>query len=159
MQTEIFELIKKAIEDFMPANKILGIKVLEIKSGYAHIHVPFKEEFVGDFIQGRWHGGILASVADTAGGIAGATALLSSEDKLNTIDMRMDYLHAATNRDIEARAQVIKNGKTIIKVDIQLFQDPKAPPVAIARCVYSVIRTDNGQKPFNRKSLDFLAML
>jgi len=159
MQNEIFELIKKGIEDFMPANKILGIKVLEIKSGYAHLHVPFKEDFIGDFIQGRWHGGFLAAIADTAGGVAGATALLSPEDKLNTIDMRMDYLHAATARDIEAKAQVIKNGKTIIKVDIQLFQDPKESPVAVARCVYSVIRTQSDQTQFKRKSLDFLALL
>lgn len=140
MEDNLFELIKVGIEDFMPANKILGIKVLEIKFGYAHLHVPFKKEFIGDFMQERWHGGFLASIADTAGGVAGATTLNSPKDRLNTIDMRMDYLHAATAHDIEAKAQVIKNGKTIIKVDIQLFQAAKESPVALARCVYSVIR-------------------
>ncbi len=138
-----FELIKKAIEDYMPANRIFGLRVLEINSGYAHIHVPFKDDFIGDFMQGRWHGGILASIADTAGGVAGATCLQSPQDRLNTIDMRIDYLHAAaTSLDIDAKAQVIKNGKTIIKVDVQLFQKNNTAPVAVARCVYSAFRAE-----------------
>lgn len=142
-----FELIKKAIEEYMPANKIFGLRVLEINPGYAHIHVPFKQDFIGDFMQGRWHGGILASIADTAGGVAGATCLQSPQDRLNTIDMRIDYLHAAAvSQDIDAKAQVIKNGKTIIKVDIQLFQNQDREPVAVARCVYSAFRVEKQEK-------------
>ncbi|MBK8293189.1 MAG: hypothetical protein IPK96_21910 [Flammeovirgaceae bacterium] len=55
----------------MPANKILCLKIVEITAGSVHILVPFKEEFIGDFIQGRWHGGILAAIADTAEGWLG----------------------------------------------------------------------------------------
>jgi uncharacterized protein (TIGR00369 family) len=126
----------------MPANKILGLKILKIQSGYAYIQIPFKEEFIGDFIQKRWHGGILASIADNAGGVVGATLLNSIQDKLNTIDMRIDYLHGAIIGDIFAEAKIVKNGKTIIKVDIELFQNDRKDPVAIARCVYSVLRDE-----------------
>jgi uncharacterized protein (TIGR00369 family) len=135
-----FQLIKYGIENLMPANKIFGIEVLEIKYGFALIKVSFKEDFIGDFIQGLWHGGILASIADTAGGVVGATVLSSPHDKLNTIDMRMDYLHGAVKKDIYAKASVIKNGKRIIKVDVELFQDEKEEPVALARCAYSILR-------------------
>lgn len=137
------DMIKHGIEQLMPANKILGIEVVEIKPGYALLRVPFKEDFIGDFIQGRWHGGFLASIADTAGGIAGTTALNSPLDRINTIDMRMDYLHGAVKKDIYAKARIIKNGKTIIKVDVELYQDEREEPVALARCVYSILRSEN----------------
>jgi len=142
MHENDFQLLKHAIENMMPANKILGLNIVEVTVGSVHIHVPFKEEFIGDFLQGRWHGGILAAIADTAGGIAGATTLHSDKDRLNTVDMRIDYLHAAIKTDIYAKARIIKNGKTIIKVDVALFQNEKEEPVALARCVYSVQRNE-----------------
>ncbi len=141
-EEEKLNLIKQAIENFMPANKIMGIQIIEIKSGYTLIRVPFKEYFIGDFIQARWHGGFLVSIADTAGGVAGATILNSPLDKLNTIDMRIDYLHPAIEGDVYAKAKIIKNGKTIIKTDVELFQNEKDEPVALARCVYSVLRSE-----------------
>ena len=37
--------------------------------------------------------------------------------------MRIDYLHAATSEDIFAKAKIVKSGKTIIKVNVELFQN------------------------------------
>ena len=34
MQKEFIELLKKGIEELMPANQLLGIKILEVKSGF-----------------------------------------------------------------------------------------------------------------------------
>ena len=53
MHENDFQILKHAIENMMPANKILGLKIVEITAGSVHIHVPFKEEFIGDFIPGR----------------------------------------------------------------------------------------------------------
>lgn len=139
---EKHKIIQQTYEDLMPANKILGLKIIEIQTGYAHIHIPFKEEFIGDFVQKRWHGGILASIADSAGGIAGATVTDFLQDKLNTIDMRIDYLHGTKPGDMYAKAKILKNGKTIIKTDIELFKNENEEPVAIARYVYSVLRCE-----------------
>jgi uncharacterized protein (TIGR00369 family) len=141
-EQEKLDLIKQGIEEVMPANRILGMKIEEIRPGYTLIRVPFKDDFIGDFIQGRWHGGFLASIADTAGGIAAATVLNSPFDRVNTIDMRIDYLHGAKKGDVYAKARIIKRGKTIIKADVELFQDEKEEPVALARCVYSVLLAD-----------------
>ncbi len=123
----------------MPANKIFGLVIEGFKEGYAKIHVPFKEEFIGDFIQKRWHGGILASIADTTGGIVCASVMDSPKDRFNTIDMRVDYLHGAIEKDLTAEGRMIKHGKRIIKVDISLFQE-KDDPIAVARISYSVLR-------------------
>ncbi len=134
-----FTVLKQVFESQMPVNKFLGLEVLELKDGFAKIHIPFKEEFIGDFIQKRWHGGIQASIADSAGGIAALTSISSFEEKVNTIDMRIDYLLGSEPKDIYAEAEIIKNGKRIIKVDVKLYHE-KNKIIALARCAFSVLR-------------------
>jgi uncharacterized protein (TIGR00369 family) len=132
-------IIKMAIEQNMPANKIFGFEIQEIREDYAKIHVPFKEEFIGDFIHGLWHGGIIASIADSAAGIAASTVLTDARDKLNTIDLRIDYLSGAVKEDLYAEAELLKVGKRIIKADVKLYQKSKGT-VALARGAFSLLR-------------------
>ena len=137
-----FNLLKQAFENQMPANKYLGLKILELREGSAKIHIPFKEEFIGDFMQKRWHGGIQASIADSAAGIVALTSMQSFNDKVNTIDIRVDYLHGSEPKDLFAEAEIIKDGKRIIKVDVKLYHTEKKI-IAIARCAFSILRSKN----------------
>jgi uncharacterized protein (TIGR00369 family) len=134
-----WDIIRLAIEQHMPANRIFGFKIVDLKEGFAKIHVPFKEDFISDFLQGLWHGGIIASVADSAAGIAASTVLTDARDKLNTIDLRIDYLSGAIKEDIYAEAELLKVGKRIIKVDVKLYQESKGT-VAIARGAFSLLK-------------------
>ena len=131
--------VKEIIENRMPANKLFGLVVVDIDDGYVKIRVPFRQEFIGDVLQNVWHGGILAGIADTAGGIAAATTTSFPQDKVNTIDIRIDYLKGATDRDIFAIARVIKVGNRIINADMKLFHE-EDDLIAIARASYSVLR-------------------
>ncbi len=137
-----FNLLKQAIENQMPANKLLGLKIFELKNGFTKIHIPFREEFIGDYIQKRWHGGVIASIADTVGGIAAMTSMTSFSDKVNTIDIRVDFLHGATPNDLFAEAEIIKDGKRIIKVDVKIYHK-KEKIIAVARCAFSILRIEN----------------
>lgn len=134
-----WQIIRMAIEEHMPANRIFGFKIDELNEGYAKLHVPFKEDFIGDFFQGLWHGGIVASIADSALGIAGSTILTDARDKLNTIDLRIDYLKGAAKEDLYAEAELLKVGKRIIKGDVRLYQENKGT-VAIARGALSLLK-------------------
>ena len=116
-----YNLLKHAIENQMPANKLFGLKIMELKEGYTKIHIPFREEFIGDFIQKRWHGGIQASIADSAGGIVAMSTMQSFNDKVSTIDIRVDYLNGSEPKDLFAEAEIIKNGNRIIKADVKLY--------------------------------------
>ncbi len=132
--------IIEIFEEQIPANKMLGMKVVNISVGKVEVFVPFRNEFIGDFRQGFWHGGILASIADAAGGLAGFTTLSSPADKINTIDMRIDYVAPAIKEDIKVCVNLIKVGKRIINADVVLYQKNIDKPVAVARCAYSVLR-------------------
>lgn len=134
-----YNLLKHAIENQMPANKLFGLKIMELEEGYTKIHIPFKEEFIGDFIQKRWHGGIQASIADSAGGIVAMSTMQSLNDKVSTIDIRVDYLHGSEPKDFFAEAEIIKNGNRIIKADVKLYHE-KEKIIAVARCAFSILR-------------------
>ncbi len=136
---ERLSLLKSVIEQTMPVNKILGMKIEKLEEGFAEICIPFKEEFVGDFKRGLWHGGVLASIADSAGGLV-ALSLALPDEQVNTIDMRIDYLHGAVEEAIFASGELVKSGKRVIVADVKLFQKHKKEPVAVARCAYSILR-------------------
>ena len=123
----------------MPVNKLLGMEIDVLEEGYATVRVPFKTEFVGDFKRGLWHGGVLAGVADSAGGLV-ALSLAMPDEQVNTIDMRIDYLHGAKEEDVFAEGRLIKSGKRVIVTDVKLFQKGNDQPVAVARCAYSILR-------------------
>jgi uncharacterized protein (TIGR00369 family) len=133
--------LKDIIENIMPVNKILGMEIRKLEEGLAEVCIPFKEEFVGDFSRGLWHGGILASIADSTGGLV-ALSYARPGDKVNTVDMRIDYLHGAIEKDVFAVSHTVKAGKRIIVADVKLFQKHQKEPVAVARCAYSILRSD-----------------
>jgi len=134
--------LKHIIETNMPVNKILGMEIRKLEEGFAEVCIPFKEEFVGDFSRGLWHGGILASIADSTGGLV-ALSLARIGDRVNTIDMRIDYLHGAIEKDIFAVSHLVKSGKRVIVADVKLFQKHQEDPVAVARCAYSILRKND----------------
>ncbi len=123
----------------MPSNRIFGLEILEFNAEELLLKVPFKEEFIGDFAQRRWHGGILASIADSAGGMMGALTFESYHDRINTIDMRVDYLHRTHDLDIYAKATIIKSGKRIVIVDVNLYHENQKIHTS-ARISCSVLR-------------------
>ncbi len=136
---ERLSALKDAIENTMPVNKILGMEIRKLEEGFTEVCIPFKDEFVGDFSRGLWHGGILASIADSTGGLV-ALSLARVGDNVNTIDMRIDYLHGAIEQDIFAVSNLVKSGKRVIVADVKLFQKHQEEPVAVARCAYSILR-------------------
>ena len=48
----------------------LGLKLLLIEKGFVKVSVPFRKEVVGDMAKNSWHGGIIATIMDSLGGIA-----------------------------------------------------------------------------------------
>lgn len=62
------------------------------------------------------HGGVLAALADTAGGLATYMAY-RREMRVATIEMKINYLEAVERGTVEADARVVRNGRHIAVVD------------------------------------------
>ena len=67
MQEQLGKIIL-FMEEEVPFNKYLGIKVDELREGFARLFVPFRKEFIGDARRPALHGGVISALIDTCGG-------------------------------------------------------------------------------------------
>ena len=138
------EFIKRVIEKDIPVHKFLGLKLLVIEKGFVKVSVPFRDEVVGDIRKNRWHGGIIATIMDSVGGIAGGTHFKSFDDKLATIDLRIDYLKGAEASSIIVEGKIVRLGNRILVTKMKAFQNDEL--IAEGKGVYNFIRIDNSSK-------------
>jgi len=138
------EFIKQVIEKNIPIHNFLGLKLLVIEKGFVRVSVPFRDEVVGDIRKNRWHGGIIATIMDSVGGIAGGTHFKSFDDKLATIDLRIDYLKGAEASSIIVEGKIVRLGNRILVTKMKAFQNDEL--IAEGKGVYNFIRIDNSTK-------------
>ncbi|MEZ5042448.1 MAG: hotdog fold thioesterase [Saprospiraceae bacterium] len=141
MTEQNIELFKQVIEQHIPIHKFLGLKLLVLEKGFVRVSVPFRDEVVGDFRRNRWHGGIIATIMDSVGGIVGGTYFKSFEDKLSTIDIRVDYLKGAEASSIIVEGKIVRFGNRILVTKMKAFQNDAL--IAEGKGVYNFFPKDN----------------
>ena len=95
------------------------------------------------------HGGVMAMLADTAGGFASfLTAPPGS--RVATIEMKINFLEAVEHGEIKADARVLRVGKTTSVVDCDVT-DQDRRLVAKALMTFSVRRPDEKDSKRKRK--------
>ena len=84
------------------------------------------------------HGGVVASLADTAGGFA---AFLSGPDISHslTIEMKINFLEAVEGGVLTADARVLRHGRTVTIVDCNVTDD-RGRLVSKALMTFATIR-------------------
>jgi uncharacterized protein (TIGR00369 family) len=106
----------EAFFEEMPFADLLGVEMTDVGDGHAEGRIEMREELSWNADRVMAHGGVTFTLADTVGG----AALVSLVDRpVPTIDMRIDYLDAATG-DIYASADVVKNGAQVGVVDVDV---------------------------------------
>jgi len=79
----------------IPHAKALGMRLTEIGEGVAVIELPYDTRLIGDPKTGVIHGGAVSAVMDTCCGAA-VMSHKSAPGGTATIDLRIDYMRAAT---------------------------------------------------------------
>ncbi|WP_232686344.1 PaaI family thioesterase [Halobacterium zhouii] len=121
----------EAFFEGMPFAELLGVEVTEAADGHAEGEVAVTQELSWHAEEVKAHGGVTFTLADTVGG----AALVSLVDQpVPTVDMRIDYLAAASG-DLTASADVVRCGSDVGVVDVTVF-DEDGEEVADARGVY-----------------------
>jgi uncharacterized protein (TIGR00369 family) len=144
MDPSLKDVFRSAINEMMPAHKLLGITLQDIEEGYALLSMPFKPELVGDPRSQRLHGGMIAALLDSCGGAAALTTFTSPDDLLASIDIRIDYLEPGRPEDVLAEGKLHRSGKAIIVTSMRAWHPESDITIAEARGVYRVRR--NGDK-------------
>jgi uncharacterized protein (TIGR00369 family) len=126
--------------ELIPFNKFIGLELQTLEEGYAKAIIRFKQELIGDVRINAIHGGVISASMDAVGGMAAVTTLNSIEDKIVTVDMRVDYIRSARNTDLFIEARIVRSGNKIITTNMQVFAANENILVAEGRGVYHVTR-------------------
>jgi len=118
----------------IPIVATLGLEIVRFGDGTCESRVPRSRKYDGVFES--FHGGLLMTVADSTACFAILTRT-GADTRLTTTDMNIRFL-AACLTDVTARAHVIKFGRTLCPVAVDLF-DAKSQPVAVAQVTYMLL--------------------
>lgn len=116
-----------------PFHAGLGIEAVEASEGRVRLALEASEDQRN--LLGTVHGGIVASLADTAMGLAVRTAIEPGRPHV-TIEMSVRYLRPAAPGRIEAVGTVIRTGSQIAFAEAEVLADGAA--VARASGTYAV---------------------
>ncbi len=135
------DLFKTFVEEKVPFNKAMGLRVESMERGRVVVRLPFREDLVGDVFRPALHGGAIAASIDATAGAAAFTHV-TMNDRMSTIDLRIDYLRPAPKRDLLVAAVVSRIGSRVAVVNVVVTVDGEDPeePVAEGRAVFSVVR-------------------
>ena len=100
-------------------------------------------------IHGVVHGGILASLADTAGAMA-AYPMLPKGTRLATVEMTINYLEPVDRGPITAEARVLRIGRTLAVAECEV-KDAAGRLVAKAMLTFAIMSVEGKQHKVRRK--------
>jgi acyl-CoA thioesterase len=93
----------------------LGIEVLDVTEGFARLRIDFGHHLTHPF--GYYHGGVIATLADSAG-INAVLTTLDGNQKALTLEMKINFLQAVRDEVVFAEGTVIHKGKRFAVSDV-----------------------------------------
>ncbi len=99
-----------------PLYELLGIKIEEVENGFARLSIKVEKKHTQ--LYGTVHGGVLATLADSAA--AWAIFGKNVEGKPVTIEMKINYLKPVCSGKVVAEARSVHEGSRIFVSDVEV---------------------------------------
>ena len=128
-RTRAYELIGK-----IPFNQLLGIEVSRFHADGVTLRCQIRKELLNSL--GAVHGGVTASLADVAVGVAihSHSAVLRP---ISTVELKVNYLLPVTEGALYARARLLRIGSTLCVGQVDLTDSQrKAVGTAIVTYIF-----------------------
>jgi uncharacterized protein (TIGR00369 family) len=111
----------RASFDRQKAMAFLGAWVSRLAPGECDIELPFRAELTQQ--HGFFHGGIIGTISDSAGGYAAYT-VMPSDSSVLTVEYKMNLLAPGDGERLIARGRVLKAGRSLVvtRVDAVVFK-------------------------------------
>ena len=88
----------------------IGAELITVRPGFSEIRLPYCNDVSQQ--HGLFHGGVTASILDTAGGYAGLS-LFEADDGILTVEFKINLIAPAMGDELIARGEVVKPGKSL----------------------------------------------
>lgn len=122
----------------IPHAKSLGMRLTDIREGMAVIEMPYDKKLIGNPKTGVIHGGAVSAVMDTCCGAA-VMSHPSAPGGTATIDLRIDYMRAATpGQTVVTTATCYHITRSVAFVRATAIDDDIDNPVATASGTFTV---------------------
>ncbi|QSX00979.1 PaaI family thioesterase [Haloterrigena alkaliphila] len=145
------EMLQHFIDEHQEFLSWIGTRVDDVGRGTMTLSIPYDEKLsntrpdAGPDERGDIHGGIAATLIDTAGGLALRTEMEEAFDvQIATINLNVNYLRPATG-DLSATADVIRVGGSVGVSEITVESttpDGETKAVATGQGAYRIFRPE-----------------
>lgn len=112
-----------------PYNLSIGAEVADVKPGRVEIIVPSRADLIQH--NGYFHGGLIAGLADIAGGFAG-WSLVAADQGMLTVEYKLNIVAPGMGDQLRAVGEVVSRGRSIIVTRIDVFGTSNEKPVLCA---------------------------
>ncbi len=106
----------------IPFNALLGLRLVRFHADGVTIACPVRPELLN--ASGVLHGGVSATLADVAVGVA-LTRHLGRPRAATTVEIKISYLRPVAAGSITARSHLLKVGTTLCTARVDLFDREK----------------------------------
>jgi uncharacterized protein (TIGR00369 family) len=115
---------------------LLGLQTVSAnQDGTVVVRLPFRQEFSGNRETFFYHGGVIAALIDAT---AHAAVAIHVGRSVPTLDLRIDYLRAATGGNLLASGRALSVGRSIGRADVEVrSEDGKL--IAVGRGAFSTL--------------------
>lgn len=126
IMNELLQKIESGIQKQSFA-RLLDLKLETAESGQVSISCRKREDLLQQ--NGLIHGGVIAAVAEAASGYAALT-LLPKGYSVMAVEYKINFLRPASGDKIIATAKVVKNGRKLIVIDVEVYDEQKEKLIA-----------------------------
>jgi uncharacterized protein (TIGR00369 family) len=96
------------------------------------LEMPFEHKIIGNPVLPAIHGGVIGSLLETAA-IVQAVWTTKATTFPKPVDITIDYLRSAKAVTSFASARLARQGRRVVNVHAQMWQDDESKPVAALR--------------------------
>jgi uncharacterized protein (TIGR00369 family) len=107
----------------VPFAHFMGFELGELEAGAATVYLALRDELKRN--QGVLHGGVTASLIDTAAAFAAMT-LLEPGQSTTTIDLTIHYLRPLNEGRARARGRVLRAGRRVLVISVDVLDETEA---------------------------------
>jgi uncharacterized protein (TIGR00369 family) len=123
-------------------HRLIGVQLDDAHPGEVDVSLQIEPRHLN--LQGLLHGGLIATLADIAMGLAVRTKLEPGTRHV-TVALDMQYLSAARNGRVSAKGRVVRAGQQIAQADADVL-DAQGKLLARARSTVAIM-TDRAPSP------------